>query len=205
MARGKSLILGGMVVLTSMTALQAQTVRSKQTPTATVSKQNWLKEQLWEAANQQNCARVKRLLEQGADPNTRYPFPRDSISAQAGAFQGTVLMEAAALGDEPTLKALLAHGAFINARGMSLYAGGRGRYQDSSALIEACLRSDNEEVIRTLVEHGANVNVHDKSGTTPLSASSWQSEWAIALFLVDHGARSTRVERKLIMAHLGTN
>ncbi|MDQ2798029.1 MAG: ankyrin repeat domain-containing protein [Armatimonadota bacterium] len=96
-------------------------------------------------------------------------------------------MEAAILGDEPTVKVLLAHGAFINARGMSLYPGGRGRYQDSSALIEACLRGDNEEVVRVLVEQGANVNVHDKGGTTPLSASMWKSDkilWFKALHLM---------------------
>ena len=182
--------MGVMLVLTSMIALHAQTAPNKPKPITFVSKKNWLKTQLWEAANQQNCSRVKRLLEQGVDPNTRYPFPRDPVAKSAGALQGTVLMEAAILGDEPTVKVILAHRAFINARGLSLYAGGReGDYRGSTALIDACLRGDNEEIVRTLVEQGAKVNVHDKDGTTPLSASMWKSDWAIAWFLVHHGAQ----------------
>jgi len=106
-------------------------------------------------------------------------------------------MQSSALGDGPTTKALLAHGAHINARGMSLYAAARGNgdFRRSTALIEACLRDDGD-IVRLLVTHGASINVHDNAGTTPLSAALWKSDGHLANFLVRRGARATNTERK---------
>ena len=158
-------------------------------------RRNRLDGQLWTAVNQQNNAKVEALLREGASPDSRSP----AVYAPQNA---TVLMEAAALGDEPVVRLLLFHGASIDARGLSLYLSGRGDgdYSNSTALLEACLR-DDEAVVKLLVKRGANINAQDNSGTTPLSAAIWKSDWRVAQFLLDYGARSRLAERRLIGAH----
>jgi len=177
-------------LLTCMSASKAQPRHQAQRHSTFGKRQN-TSEQLWLAANQKNTAQVNALLDRGADPNTR------------GDGGTTILMQSAALGDEPTIKVLLAHGANINARGRTMYAGGLGEgdFRGSTALIQACLR-DDEDIVRLLLKHGARINVHDKVGTTPLSAAMWKSDWDLALFLIHSGARSTRAERKKITSRL---
>lgn len=158
-------------------------------------------EQLLAAVNAGQAAQVRALLRRGANPNARrYDGPYGS-----GSRSSTALMEAATLGNYPIVRALLASGANVNARGYSLHLGaprGEGDYHRSTALIEACLRGDNEEVAAALLAHGAEVNAADKSGGTALSNSMWLSDWPQAEMLLAHGAHADRKMRRLIARHL---
>ena len=155
-----------------------------------------LNAQLLRAVNGGQVGQVRDLLRRGANPNTRY---------YRGTQSSTVLMEAAALGNFPIVQALLAREARVNARGYTCMTGvprGEGDYRQSTALIEACLRGDNDEIVSALLAHGADVNAVDKSGGTALSNSLWLSNWDQAQVLLAHGAHTDRKTRRLIARHL---
>lgn len=159
----------------------------------TVLNQHRLNEQLRTAVNAGHSAQVRFLLAQGADPNTRFYQQKDRSS--------TVLMEAAALGEFSVVQLLLSRRANIKARGYSLTLGaprGDGDYHDSTALIEACLRDGNEDVIDLLLAQGADVNAKDRSGGTALSATVWLAEWGEAKTLLRHGAWANKATRRRI-------
>ena len=152
--------------------------------------------QLLSAVNSGEAGQVQNLLRRGANPNARY---------YRGTQSSTVLMESAALGNFPIVQTLLLHRARVNARGYTRMTGaprGDGDYRQSTALIEACLRDGNDEIVLALLAHGADVNAVDKSGGTALSNSLWLSNWDQAQVLLAHGAHTDRKTRRLIARHL---
>jgi Ankyrin repeats (3 copies)/Ankyrin repeat len=109
-----------------------------------------------------------------------------SASQEAGAFQphewlNNELFRAAMGGDVGYVKDLIAQGANPN----STDSGGM------SALAIAC-QDDNEDVVRYLIDHGADVNAHSKGQQTDrtalIAAASNGAHLAIAQLLVDKGA-----------------
>ncbi len=63
-----------------------------------------------------------------------------------------------------------------------------------SALLEAILLSDggprHQEIVRLLIEHGADVDLADGDGVRPLAHARARGQDAIAVLLVDAGARA---------------
>lgn len=72
----------------------------------------------------------------------------------------------------------------------------KGDYDDRCALHLAS-EEGHLDVVKMLVEQGADVNVMDRWGTTPLKGSETNSHFHIADFLRDHGAVGGRAESEL--------
>ena len=117
------------------------------------------------ACTNQNAAMVEKLLNAGADPN--------------GVPAGTpVLMTAARTGNVDIVKALLAHGANVNAK-----EGARGQ----TALMWA-VAEKHPEVARLLIDQRADVHARSASGFTPLLFAAEQGDLDSARILLDAGA-----------------
>ncbi len=108
----------------------------------------------------------------GADPH-----------AVTSPYDGTALIAAAHLGHDGIVKALIRAGApldHVNNLGWT-------------ALIEAVVLGDggprHTETVRALVEAGANVNIADRSGVTPLAHARQRGYAEIAAILEKAGAR----------------
>src|SRR6202163_3381697 len=135
---------------------------------------------------------IKRLLEAGADPNAlvnNTPRARMRAGSPRIVF-ATALMRAAFSGDLELVKLLLAKGA-----DRAVVS------KDSETVLEAAAalgfiqgyskgRSAAErlEVIKLLVDLGADVNAADDYGITALMAAANMGEVSIIQFLVDGGA-----------------
>ena len=136
----KFLALGFLVIL--MTALNVQPLWPAD-----------LNEQLMEAAESGNAAQVKKLLDQGANPNYMRGVGGRKVSS--GGY--TVLMNAAHEGHLQVVKILLDHGAKVN-------------LTDSlgvTALIEASTFG-YDGIVKLLIKAGADVNIRTKDGYTAL-------------------------------------
>jgi ankyrin repeat protein len=98
-----------------------------------------------------NAPMIKLLLENGADPNTRYPF---TLHIAFGAMEHPQIM-----------KQLLHAGADPNA-----YAGhpGQGRVPIGERLLHWATTYGYREVVEMLIEKGANINFKDDEGDTAL-------------------------------------
>ncbi len=130
---------------------------------------------LYNAAKRGNTGEVKKLLDQGADPN---------MMRTCGAAHGTSpLMEAAYKGHLDIVNALLEKGAEINAQG--------GVHFDWTALIHAASGGHNE-VVKVLIKAGADVNIvsHDYSETALYEALESDYE-KIVTMLLKAGAKIT--------------
>ena len=198
-----------MMTLCAATAKGARNihVRPKQHTALTLQEQHRLNVQLLAAAyeNGNNHVDFRILISKGADPNTRqYEDGRPHTPQDSH----TWLMRFSALGEAQTVQVLLDHGAKVNARGRTCFgAEGHGDPDphNSTALIDACCRSDNWDVIQVLLQHGAHVNVHDNSGNTPLGMAVWQSEWDECQLLLRYGARPdllNKWERETLYQHI---
>ncbi len=94
----------------------------------------------------------------------------------------TPLMGAIEWNNLSGVRALLAHGAQVNA--VSPVDG-------STALIVACKRSDvSADIVQALIDSGANVNLADKWGATPLAYAANIGDVDRIAFLRQHGAIS---------------
>ena len=150
--------------------------------------QQKLNDKLCTAAGKGNVKKVKKLLEQGADPNgyctplyaavfdpplkdknTNVEVVKVLLEAGAnpnvhsGRHYDTPLMEALCthyVGVD-VVKALIAAGADVNARNASY----------STALYKACNGNEDEEKAKLLLQAGADVNVRNIYGRTPLFTS----------------------------------
>ncbi|WP_138984641.1 ankyrin repeat domain-containing protein, partial [Crocosphaera watsonii] len=47
----------------------------------------------------------------------------------------------------------------------------------------------NKETVEVLINHGADVNVQDNDGNTPLNHAEWRKHREIIVLLKKHGAR----------------
>src|SRR5467141_4994892 len=108
-----------------------------------------LNTKLTDAARTRDTAEVRKLLEKGADPNTKDKNGR------------TPLMEAAAWGYTDTVRVLLENGADVNATDLVGW----------NALFWAAL-SRRTDTLRALVAKGARANARDSHGWTALMSAA---------------------------------
>jgi len=118
------------------------------------------------ACTNRNAAMVERLLQAGADPN-------------AALWTGeTPVMVCARTGNVETVKLLLSHGADPNAKETQ---------QGQTALMRA-VAEKHPEVVRALIDRGADVRARSKGGFTALLFAGQQGELASAKMLLAAGA-----------------
>lgn len=169
-----------------------------------------------ESAERGDTAEVVRFLEAGMSPDvtnekghtalqdaavrgkldTVHALIARGANVEAGKRGYTALMSAAFVGQPETIKALLAAGANINAQddgGYSALKWAAFGYFDkniSSALQSMFngIDSDNPRIVQLLLERGANPNIPDKEGGTPLMSAAWMGHAKIVIVLLDGGA-----------------
>ncbi len=146
------------------------------------------------AAQPGNSAVVKLLLEHGANPNPKRRSAGDT----------TPLREAAMAGDAESMNLLIARGADIKAAGagaltgaveancwkcVDLVAKSMDAGAFTSTLLSVVVYGDTNAV-RYLLDHGANVNVSDVTGRTPLMYACNNDRLPLdtVKLLVEHGA-----------------
>lgn len=200
-----ALLLIVMASAASSSAAGNTRVGPKRRPVPTAQERHRLDVLVLAAVSRNDYARFRALLAQGADPNLRqYREGRPRTPENSH----TWLMEFSALGEASTVKALLERGARVNARGWTCFSAmghGEPDPRGSTALIDACCRDGNEDVIRLLLQHGADVNARDRSGNTPLGVTVWQAMWDECDLLLRHGARPSLLhswERESLARHL---
>jgi len=114
-----------------------------------------------------NAEAVRALLEMGASPNPRGRFPLLALAA----FQGQL----------DTARVLLERGADPNAKGQ----------QDATPLMMAVAAPrPDPELVRLLIDHGADISTHDRAGRTALDWALTQGDTPIARLLRQTGASS---------------
>lgn len=131
------------------------------------------------AARRGDLAGIKQALAQGADPN--------ALPAREAADQRSALIAAATAADLGGLRALIVAGADVNR-----LAGGL------SALLAATRDSyaGRIEAVMTLLANGADANLADDAGNTPLHFAASTREPGVAQSLLDAGARLDPVNRE---------
>lgn len=135
---------------------------------------------------------IRKLLDAGANPNAlvnNTPRARMRAGSPRIVF-ATALMRAAFAGDFELTKLLLSKGAdptIVSKDNETMIeaAAGLGFIQGYQKGKPAAERL---EVIKLLVELGADVNAADDYGITPLMAAGNMGEVSIIQYLVDHGA-----------------
>jgi len=136
-----------------------------------------------------NVAAAKLLLEKGANANVH--------EAQRGQ---TALMWAAAEGQGPIMRELLAHGAEVDAKSdtdlMTPLVSAEPRAQPRppggmTAMLfsarEGCL-----DCVQALAERGAKLDLPDPEGVTPLITALFNAHFDVAKYLIDQGANVNR-------------
>jgi uncharacterized protein len=118
------------------------------------------------AVDQGDLALAERMLREGAN-----------INAAKGAYQTTVLMEAAVRGNVGIMSLLLEKGADVNARDKDGW----------SALMGATVQG-HLQAVNLLLEHDADVNAKNHGGETALVMAVGSKNTAIKDALVAHGA-----------------
>ena len=118
---------------------------------------------------------VQCLLEAGANPNHH------------GSFETmTPLQYACYHGDHESLRLLLNHGANPNA---SVFGSNYDMYNPLRLALHQADESKRHEVTNILLDHGADVNLHDAYGNTPLSAAASMGDMTMVRRLLAVGAR----------------
>src|SRR5205814_5245918 len=120
---------------------------------------------LWLAAARASTRMTEKLLGAGANPNAAL------VSGESA------LMAAASRGSVDVVRALVTHGADVNAREM------RG---SQTALMWA-IAEKRSEVARYLIEHGADVKTKSKVGLTPFLFAAQQGDLDSARLLAAAG------------------
>jgi ankyrin repeat protein len=114
-----------------------------------------------------NVDAVRALLELGASPNPRGRFPVLALAA----FQGQL----------NTARVLLERGADPNAKGQ----------QDATPLMMAAAAPrPDPDLVRLLIDHGADISAHDRVGRTALDWALTQGDTQIVRLLRQAGASS---------------
>jgi ankyrin repeat protein len=130
------------------------------------------------AASFNQTKTVELLLAYHADPN-----PRDHRSKYAHQMPATPLQSAAELGNRRIASLLLAAGARVDDKGPA------GR----TALHCA---NDQLDVIKLLIDKGADVNARDEEGASPLDEAVWYGSFDTVALLLANGARLNESESK---------
>jgi len=123
---------------------------------------------IFEAAATGQTDRVRALIE-------REPALVDSYSPDGFA----PLSLAAFFGHPDTVDALLAAGAEVNAP---------SRETMKLTPLASALATGHNQIARTLIEHGANVNAKGDTDVTPLHTAAARGNIEAATFLLEHGA-----------------
>lgn len=95
---------------------------------------------------------------------------------------GAQIVYSAAQGDLPRVEHCVAMGANVNATSDT-----PGDWKGLTAL-EYAAQQPRPDMVRFLLEKGADPNLHDSHGRTPLIAASEQDQWANIRLLIAHGA-----------------
>ncbi len=163
-----------------------------------------LDDELVEAVDKGDVATVKAILNKGANPDAKRKKDASSVAFQALCWTDPAMLEIllshganpemtdedgdtllmGAGGNLAQVKVLIAHGEKVDARNAE-----NGR----TALIGASERG-SVDVIRFLIQAGADVNAHDKRGDTSLMRANWRGALDrdnadVIRLLIEHGAR----------------
>ena len=134
---------------------------------------------------------VQALLDHGADPNarleknpSRYGFTVTSSRPKGS----TPYVIAAMAGDADIMRLLVDNGAdpsLIPSNGVPplLWAAGVNRHRAENIATE----SESLEAVKVALEHGADVNMTDKSGNTAMHGAAWIRSPEIVQYLADNG------------------
>ena len=124
---------------------------------------------LVQAVRDGKLTQVEDLLEEGVDPNSRDSEARDARTA---------LYHAAVFGRTDIAKKLLAKGAKVDL--------GAPDTRQTPLLVAAF--NDNRDMVVTLLNAGAQVNVQDPAGDTPLTQAARKGNAEIITLLINAGA-----------------
>ena len=124
---------------------------------------------LYLAAGTGKITEVRKLLNQGVDPN-----------AAVGNSGVTALMQAAMTGNTGIVKLLLNKGANVNAKAEQM--GGMTPLMNAAAFGDI-------EMVRLLIDKGADINTKDTDGRTALSQAKVSKKEDIVNLLKSHGAK----------------
>ncbi|ALP53994.1 hypothetical protein Tel_13105 [Candidatus Tenderia electrophaga] len=147
-------------------------------------------ESLLKAARIGDVVKVKQLLGDGsADPNSANN--NGILPLLAAAYEGRL----------ETVEALVAGGAEINflPAGLSQFALSKShaplRERDlmeaaarSDSALHAAVRQRHQDIVRFLLEHGAQVGLANRHGETPLLVAAAGGDVQVARLLLEHGA-----------------
>lgn len=133
------------------------------------------------AASRGDPAGIEAALQQGADVNSRPQL--------ADADQRDALSRAAASGQVAALRALLQAGARVD-------GAGEGRPSPLLAATQASF-SGRIEVVNALLTNGADPNVQDDTGRTPLHHAALSRDPGVAQALLDAGARIDALDHEM--------
>jgi ankyrin repeat protein len=141
---------------------------------------------------------IEKLIKKGANPNHRAkaapPFRKNNASSGSPwlVYEGaTPFLRAAAAGDLPTMRLLLAHGADPNiptAEGITPLAAASG-IGYMGGMSKEWSRSQRVETVKFLLGLRADVHAADKVGRTPLHGAAALGYGEIVQLLVDAGGR----------------
>jgi ankyrin repeat protein len=141
---------------------------------------------------------VRILLERGADPNLKELIAAsDAVDANQGA---TPLDAALETNETEMVDLLIQHGLNLQQHPSALHSSTStkmlrflldhgalidGRDENGETYLQTAIDNDEEEIVELLIERGANVNVADEEGVTPLMRVESIED---ARLLLEHGA-----------------
>jgi len=124
---------------------------------------------------------LQLLLDAGANPNT------------ANAAGATTLMWA--VPDLAKVQLLISHGADVNARSINL---------QRTPLLIAARYSGSTEVLRLLLDKGADLHAKDRNGATALGLAATYADVAVVRFLVEHGSSMSELGSGVFGGSIGS-
>ena len=128
-----------------------------------------------------NLEGLRALLENGADPNARYPEPK-SYGKERVYYYNNAMVYAAKLEDPRFLELLLEYGGNPDTRDSN----------NEILMVDAFLSGNLWKNIQTLVEHGANINAENIGrADTILRHYTSRGGFNQAWWLIQHGADPT--------------
>ncbi|MBF0500201.1 MAG: ankyrin repeat domain-containing protein [Candidatus Riflebacteria bacterium] len=155
------------------------------------------------AAKDDGLDQVKRILEEGGDPNAKDSMGRNALhycqsremvellvkggtDPKASDLRGEGPALGIGVGKLAVLEALIKAGVDVNCRGVDGWC----------PLLSACSRKNSLSAVKLLVAAGARIDIGDTEGRTPLHLAAEAGDSALVEFLVLHGADVRAVDKK---------